>query len=155
MAFVVEDGTGLTDANSYVEVDYADEYHSDRGNTAWTGTDAVKQSALVKATDYIEQAYAGRWIGDALTDDQSLSWPRDAEGVPDKLAQAVCLLALEALAGTSLNPTQGRAVKREKVDVIEVEYMDGAKAGSTRPAIDGLIVGLIGGSTLNARVVRV
>ena len=54
MAFVTEDGTGLAEANSYVSVAEADAYHADRGNAAWIGEDSAKQSALIKATDYLE-----------------------------------------------------------------------------------------------------
>ncbi|AEP08893.1 DnaT-like ssDNA-binding protein [Micavibrio aeruginosavorus] len=153
MAFVVEDGTGLPDANSYASVAEADAYHTDRGNAAWTGSNSVKQAALVRATDYVEQAYAGRWKGCALTEEQALSFPRDEAVVPAKLKQAVIQLALEAIA-TDLNPTQDRAVKREKVDVIEVEYMDNARNGKTRPAIDGLLSGLLSGSIYNRPLVR-
>lgn len=161
MAFTVEDGTIVDGANSYVPVAYADTYHADRGNTAWAGlNNAAKQSALIKATDYVEQTYQGRWVGYLEDEDQPLSWPRtccntDISGeIPDKLKQAVCILALESVSA-ELNPTQGRAVKREKVDVIEVEYSDYAKLGSTRPAIDGLLRKLLSGSSLNAKVVRV
>jgi hypothetical protein len=160
MGFVVEDGTGTNPlANSYVSLAEANAYHTDRNNAAWTGTDAVKEAALVRATDYLDQTYAGRWKGEPLTDTQALAWPREVEGIPEKLKQACCLLALETIGGASLNPTQGQTVKREKVDVIEVEYMtgqEGGRTGTRRPAIDQLLYGLItGGSALNAKVVRV
>lgn len=160
MAFIVETGDIVPGANSYVSVDFADAYHSDRGNESWADlTTEEKQSALIKATDYLEQAYAGRWKGEPLKDDQALAWPREVEGIPEKLKQACCQLALETIGGASLNPTQGQTVKREKVDVIEVEYMtgqEGGRTGTRRPAIDQLLYGLItGGSALNAKVVRV
>ncbi len=156
MAFTVEDGTIVAGANSYVTVAYADTYNTDRGNAAWTGDDAVKEAALIKATDYIEQKYAGRWISTPQSETQDLSWPRtfDAGVIPDRLMQAVCVLALESLSD-DLNPVQDRAVKREKVDVIEVEYMDTAQNGKTRPAVDGLLRPYVSGSSLNARAVRV
>lgn len=170
MSFTVEDGTTVEGANSYVSVAYADTYHSDRGNSDWTGTDDVKEAALVKATDYIEQTYTGRWIGYKVEYNQALSWPRtyndpdlyntiyDISGeVPDRLKQAVCILALESLS-TDLNPTQTQTVKREKVDVVEVEYMDardGGRTNSSRPAIDGILRTLLTGSPLNAKVTRV
>jgi len=151
--FAVEDGSIVTGANSYVPVAYADTYNTDRA-TAWTGTDGEKEAALIKATDYLEQVYQGRWIGDPLSDTQALSWPRIDDIIPDRLKQAVCILALEAITA-DLNPVQDRAVKREKVDVIEVEYMDNAKAGKTRPAIDGLLRALLTGFGMNAKAVRV
>lgn len=167
MAFVVEDGTGMPDANSYASVAEADAHHADRGNAGWAGADGVKQAALVKATDYIEQVYGGRWYGQRLNGEQALEWPRTSPynvplGVPRAVKQAAYALALEAIAGADLNPTQGRAVKREKVDVLETEYMDNAAPGSIRPAIDGLLLatGLLNsigryGAPSNGRVVRV
>lgn len=156
MAFVVEDGTGLPDANSYASVAEADAYHADRGNTAWAGIEVVKESALVRATDYIEQVYSGRWKGARLTDNQALEWPRTAaEGIPSHIKQAVFQLALEGVSGANLNPTLGRAIKRRKVDVIETEYMDNAKAGNTRPAIDGLLRAYLVGVGINGKAIRV
>jgi hypothetical protein len=163
MAFVVENGTGSPDANSYVSTAEADSFHADRGNASWTGSDTVKQAALIKATDYLEQTYGMRWMGVPLNDVQALGWPRTTQdGIPRALKQAACILALEAITGTELNPTQGRAIKRDKTDVLETEYMDNAAPGDQRPAIDGLLAGagLITGSgrygmPSNGRVVRV
>lgn len=162
MAFVVENGTGLPDANSYVSVAEADAYHADRGNNAWTGAEAVKQAALVRATDYIEQIYGERWQGAPVSMSQALSWPRGgvanvpADIVPVRLKQAVCQLALEAVSGIELNPTLDRAIKKEKIGPLETEYMNNASSGEVRPAIDGLLRALLrGGNGLNGRVVRV
>lgn len=40
MSLIVEDGTGLPDAESYASVAFADAYFTARNNSAWTGTDA-------------------------------------------------------------------------------------------------------------------
>lgn len=175
MAFIVETGDIVPGANSYVSVDFADAYHSDRGNESWSDlTTEEKQSALIKATDYLEQVYEGRWVGYQEKYTQPLSWPRgyyDARSyfpiidqlnidpsiygvIPERLKQAACILALESVSG-DLNPLQDREVKKEKVDVIEVEYMDNARSRPSRPAIDGLLRKLVSGSALNSRVVRV
>jgi len=163
MAFVPEDGSIIPGANSFVSLAEANSFHADRGNTAWAGTDNVKEAALIKATDYIEQTYGHKWLGELISPHQSLSWPREnvpnvaSDEIPVKLKQAVCTLALEALT-TDLNPAlaRGGLVKREKVDVIEVEYMDGAKSETKRPAVDGLLRGLLSSSSaLNGKVIRV
>lgn len=162
MTFTVEDGSGVTDANSYLSIAGADAFHSDRGNAAWTGTDAVKQVALIKATDYITQTFDGRWAGCMVAEDQSLAWPRagvdyvDNDVIPKALKQAVAILALEALSD-DLNPNleRGNAIKREKVDVIETEYYDWAPSTTVRPAINGLLSRYLTGSGINASVVRV
>ena len=163
MAFVAENGTGLPEANSYVSLTEANAFHTDRANAAWVGDDTVKQAALIRATDYIEQVYGGRWKCGRLNDAQALEWPRTGfDGLPRQLKQAVCMLAAETIGGEELNPTQGRAVKREKVDVLETEYMDNAAPRAQRPAIDGMLMatGWLTGSGAygvpsNGRVVRV
>ncbi len=157
---IVEDGTNVTDADSYVSVSYADDYHSNRGNTAWTGTDTVKEQALIKATDYVQQRYNGKWQSTPTYTNQSLDWPRfnvknvDSNEIPNRLKQAVCILALESFT-TDLNPVLDRAIKREKVDVIETEYMDNARAGVSRPAIDGMLRPFMWGGSMMGRTVRV
>lgn len=162
MAFTVEDGTIISGANSYAAVADADTYHTDRGNSAWTGEEDVKKAALIKATDYVTQRYAGRWKGMRSSTAQPLDWPRSGidevanNVIPAELQQAVFELALEALS-EALNPAldRGGAIKREKVDVLEVEYMDRAPGTKSRPAIDGLLQRYLSGGPLNRKVVRV
>lgn len=142
MTFIPEDNTGLSNANSYVTLAWADAYWDSRGG--WTGSDAHKEVALVKATDYLEATYGRNWSGEKLVSTQALAWPRvDSLGVewdiPLQLMQATAMLAKEALA-TELIQNTARATKREKVDVIEVEYMDNAAPTVQRPAIDGLLL---------------
>lgn len=114
--FTVEDGTGLPSANSYLSVSEADDYHDGRGNTAWTDssiTTAVKQNALVRATDYIEKRFGTRFRGWKESSTQALQWPRlDAEdnsgyllsGIPEKLKQATAEYALRSLSLHELTP---------------------------------------------------
>ena len=158
--FIPATGDNSDVANSYVDVAYADAYHDLRGNALWAGSDAVKQAALVRATDYLEQGYVGRFIGIQLTV-PGLSWPRyvmphNIDGIPENLKKATCELALEAFS-KPLNPVTGgdRAVIREKVDVVEVEYSDKGIERTSRPAVVGYLSALISGSALNRPVVRV
>lgn len=114
MALIVEDGTGLSNAESFASVAFANTYHTNRGNALWTGTDAVKEAALRKATDYIQAKYYPRWGGSRMTDAQALDWPRDYvvrsnsltgtiywpnNAVPNDVAVATCILALKSLGG--------------------------------------------------------
>lgn len=159
MAFTVEDGTIVADANAYVTLAEFDAYWTDRGKTfSGSNLDQLKQEAIVRATDYIEQTYYGRWKGTIVSNEQFLSWPRnvdnaDADEIPHRLKQATFTLALEAL-NDDLNPTLGRNVKREKVDVIEVEYQDGASMKSIRPAVDGFLRPYVCGSSYNRPIIR-
>lgn len=108
MAFVAEDGTGLANANSLVAVAYADSYFTDRGNVAWTGITADKQSALVRATDYVLGRF--RFKYDPFSDTQALHFPTinpipgtdpTVPGpMPANLLKAVCEYAVRALSAT-------------------------------------------------------
>lgn len=151
MAFIVEDGTGLATANSYLALADANTYHTDRGNSTWTGTDAVKQAALVKATTYLDAHYT--WSsGYKKSEAQALQWPRtgafDRDGynveneVPPAVESACAELALLALSET-LGAALGQSRKREKVDVLEVEYQDNSDARKRYPLVDGLLRGLV------------
>jgi hypothetical protein len=107
MAFTVEDGTVVAGANSFATVDGADTYFEDRGNATWAAaTDTNKETALVRATDYINNRF--RFRGEKYDEDQPLEFPRvydDAESpeMPDKLIYATYEYAVRAL-GDALAP---------------------------------------------------
>ena len=63
--FIIEDGTGKTDATAYVDVAAADQYleNSDR-KTAWTAfSTKERQTALIQGADYIDQTFRRRYMG--------------------------------------------------------------------------------------------
>jgi len=98
MIIVVEDGTGLENANSYASVAEADGYWTVRGNVSWTGSETEKETALIKATDYIDLRWAGLLRGFRSTEEQSLEFPRTVFlPVPLKLKAACFEYALRAL----------------------------------------------------------
>lgn len=103
MSFIVEDGTGLDDATSGASVGDADVYFRDRGVAEWIGTSAVKQGALIRATDYIELRWSSKFRGDKEFAGQALSFPRldggVSTGVPVAYMRAVFEYALRALSG--------------------------------------------------------
>lgn len=162
MAFVVEDGSAKADANSYASIAEADSYFADRGNTSWTGADAVKQAALVKATDYIEGRFGQRFIGAKKTITQALAWPRTGAAdfaytaIPVGLRRACCEYAVRALSA-ELAPdlkvdASGLTVvaTKKKVGPIETDYaVPQTGLGSTPmlfrpyPAADMLLRGLV------------
>lgn len=100
MAFVPEDGTGLPDANSFVDVAYADDYFTTLGNTTWTGDESQKQAWLIQATAYIIIAFGSR-LGCylKLNDAQALPFPTKQNGMPLALLNATCEYAVRAKAG--------------------------------------------------------
>lgn len=139
MAFVVEDGSGLPDSNAYITIAFADSYHSDRGNSTWTGADSVKQSAIIRATDYIDKRFGIKFKGYRKIKEQALEWPRldayspegwaytNPDDVPRKLQQACAEYALRSLIDGELAPdpddqiSGSLVLNRVKVGPIEEE----------------------------------
>lgn len=166
MAFVVETGAGLSNANSYASVSAADSYVSDRGITGWSSlTQTVKEQSLVKATDYLEATYRGAWKGNRVSETQSLSWPRynvivdgfnfPANVVPTQVVNACIEMAIRASLGETLLADQGQRVKREKIDVIEVEYQDYSDPTQRYPLVNRMVMPyLISASESGFAVVR-
>lgn len=157
----------------YGTVAAADAYHAARANSAWAGTEQAKQAALIRASAYIDGKYqqqnsCGRWesmFSGAKTGGraQELQWPRtgatDNEGaaippteVPAEIERATYEAALrEIVAPGSLSPdyVASEAIKRQKVDVLEIEYQAAATAEGgvpTRPVltvVDELVAPLL------------
>jgi|LakMenEpi03Aug12_release.lakeMendotaPanAssembly.Ray.scaffolds.fasta_scaffold06132_39 hypothetical protein len=166
MAFVVETGAGLSNANSYASVSAADSYVADRGIAGWTAlSSTIKQQSLVNATDYLEATYRGAWKGNRVSETQSLSWPRynvivdgfnfPANVVPTQVINACIEMAIRASLGETLLADQGQRVRREKIDVIEVEYQDYSDPTQRYPLVNRMVMPyLISASESGFAVVR-
>lgn len=164
MALIVEDGTGKSDAESYVSVADATSYHALRGNTTWAllSNDEMEQ-ALRRATDYLVQMYRLSWKGSRLNAEQSLDFPRTfmerddfsysgmngytvisgnfyypSDIVPVEIKNATSELALKASAD-ELAPDVGQRVLREKIDVIEVQYAEYGVQYTSYRAVENMI----------------
>lgn len=126
---IVEDGTGKTDANSYASEAELTTYAADRGITI-TGTN---NQLLILAMDYIESQ---NFKGTKNTKAQALQWPRygvyidnyhvDNDEIPVLLKEAQMEAALSIDASVDPLANIERSVKKEKLDTLEVEYMDNA-----------------------------
>lgn len=108
MAFTLEDGTGVASANAYVSESYADTYHSDRGHTAWASlSSSAKQTAIIRASEFIDLRFGGRFKGFRLHSTQGLEWPRydvydDDDNLISNLPSALTKACAEyALRGSS------------------------------------------------------
>lgn len=164
MALVVETGEGLSSAESFISVADADTRQAALGQTNWaTLTTTEKEQALRRATQYMEQAYRGRWKGTKLLKAQALQWPRygaivdgwdvDSNLVPQDVADACSDLALKAAAG-DLNADITRAVIREKVGPLETEYGEHSSQATRYRSIDMALTPFLKGGAANARLVR-
>ena len=168
MSLIVEDGTGLAGAQSYVSVAEADVYHLARDNLAWAAlTTSAKEIALRRATDYLGQVYNLSWDGKRTTETQALDWPRlgvlrrgisaspsyySFNAIPQAVLIASFELALRSLTLTLL-PDLERRTLRETVGPISVSYDPTSSALVKFLVIEGLLRPLLksGGSHINLR----
>jgi hypothetical protein len=154
----VEDGSVVENANSYASIATCNAYHTALGNTAWTGTDAAKEAAILRAMAYLE---ALTWRGRKYTYEQPLEWPRanvvlggyliETDEVPQKVINALCESALvEIEEANALRPALdrgGQVTSFTLTGVLSETYASGAPAGKTYPAIIGMLRGLTYGSS--------
>lgn len=132
---IVEDGTGLQDANSYCDLDFANTYHELLGSDEWAGDPTSLENALIKASLAIDSMYGSKFNGYKNSVEQSLVWPRTAFAdtsyllrrsgeIPVELKRATALHALSVLNGRKAIPdaaTPGLKRKKSKLDVLEKE----------------------------------
>lgn len=156
MTLVVEDGTGLANAESYCSEAEAAAYFDARGKSdAWGDLEDAEANLRI-ATDYLTQTYRGLWGGRRLTATQALDWPRSGvewddsptgfrvpSVIPAELKYACAELALK-VETTPLLEDLGRETKKEKVDVIEIEYVEGSQRQPKFTSVDGWLVSLLG-----------
>jgi len=139
MALIVEDGSGVSNANTYVDVDYVDSYCNLMNYTAWTDAEDTpaetqkKESAIYRAMQFFESL---KYLGTKVEYTNPLSFPRQyiyletgdefpTDEIPTELKNAVAEGAyLEYSSSGSLFVQGGdtKRVKRKKIDVLETEY---------------------------------
>lgn len=150
MTIIVEDGSIVANANSYVTVAEARAYATARGVTL--GVDAVVEAALISAADYTESKRA-QYQGEKVSPDQELQFPRfnvfvdgfeiAPTAIPKTLKNAQMQLVIESSEGVDLMPTQtGQFVTEETVGPITTKYSDKAGLDGVKPqmtAVDALL----------------
>lgn len=172
MPLVVEDGSGLWDAESYVSASDCADYCDARGLTFSDADENAQEAALRRATAYLDSTFRGRFIGRRVNGRaQALEWPRrnayDAaneeylalDEVPQEIITATCEAAVRELAEPgSLSPDleRGGAIKSIKAGSVGIEYAGNAPASTTFTVIDNAVAGLLvsTGAGLVGRAVR-
>jgi len=125
---IVEDGTVVNGANSYISEQDLREFCSDRDLSLPGGS---VEPLIHKAMDYLETL---NFKGEKLYHLHSVEFPRvnmlvngwlyPAHQIPPELKKAQCLLAYHSQKIDLTPASQGRETKREKVDILEVEYSE-------------------------------
>lgn len=141
MALIKENGTGLSTANSYADVDDFKNWADDRAIDYSSFPDIDIAGALVTATTWIDTRYTFK--GTALNETQSLLLPTDTVSVTPNVVKSTCQAAHYQLAGLLMQSatTTGIKSQRKKLDVLETEtvYQDGATQKQSYSIIDGLL----------------
>lgn len=163
MTIEVEDGTGKSNAVSYLSASDANTYHAARGNDAWSDEDtATQEQALIRATAALDSWLRGCWRGVKKTSTQALAWPRisaqgsttgvtDEDGyelstaaVPLVVKQATAEVALIELTERFIQQSVSRdnTVSSESVGPISVSYRADAPTNKRYPHVEALLRGV-------------
>ncbi|MFM7009113.1 MAG: DnaT-like ssDNA-binding protein [Betaproteobacteria bacterium] len=137
---VVEDGTGLSNANSYVTLQEAEDYLSIKSASAFEIWDAEldQENYLMQATRVLDQR--AHFTGYKTVSTSALRWPRsgvsDRDGVslsydviPNPIKAATIEIAYHLLS-QNIDPslptqTSDGQISSIKADVIEIKYVSG------------------------------
>lgn len=167
ITLVVEDGTGVTGANTYVGLDDANAYFEAHAHaTTWAAAnDTTRSAALAHATRLIDAQV--QWNGYKTDVDQPLQWPRQEVPNPDDpdgyslddatiyqwLKDAVCEMAQLLLAGSRESDGQGNGIAEFSLDGVLSVKFDGST--KTEPVPDWMAASLakwgrvtLGGATV-------
>ena len=160
MAIIIEDGSIVANADSYVSEADTDTYNTSYvGSTDWsTATTADKEIALRQATQYLDTVYFNKWRGERVSSNQALQWPRvyaeyddgicisDSE-IPVPLKKAAMELAIKATQQTASllvdvdGANQQIKAKTEKVGPLTkaVEYVGSASTQKKFTIVERLV----------------
>lgn len=148
MSLIIEDGSIVSGANSYVSTTDLAAYAAARGITI-SGT---QEQLLLQAMDYIESL---NFKGVKFTSDQALQWPRadviidgylvSADSIPAELikGQIETALAIDGGGGPLIDLQPN--VSHERVGEIEVSYARGTSSNVFNRKIGAALRKLING----------
>lgn len=152
--FTVEDGTGLSAANSYVSVTEANDYLI-QNNFVFPTWDAIesgdKQKVLSWASRYLDQK--ARWNGEKTVKESGLRWPRkgvedvDGEEIPEdvipiQLKQATIEMARYLLDSDRSADRGQDGLKEIQVDVIKLVFDNSYRLPEVPNEINNILRGL-------------
>src|SRR5512140_3031441 len=142
MALVIEDGTGVTGANSYATLVEIRAYATARQYTV-PAQDADLEALVLKAMMYLESKRR-EYKGTKTHGIGYLQWPRTdvqidgydlaSDVIPEQLKDALAQLCFELQTVDPMKTTSGQVVRRERMDVFETEYAVNYKAERELPA---------------------
>lgn len=167
MAFqlIVEDGSIVKDANSYVSADEVDQFLELEGITIPNSKD--RYYLAYKAALKLDNQY--NWLGRKVSVEQTMQWPRTGFGccrvdiqdnmVPRNVKQAQLYLMADLFINA---PESGvganQSLRRKKVGNLEIEYFDSKGVNSStsgndwKDGVTGFLRGLVYFGVVTKRV---
>lgn len=157
---ILEDGSGVPDANSYTTLDDAITYCTDHGLTFAASPSTLGEAALIRASIAIDARYSGSYPGYRMAGrSQGLQWPRaaayDASGwlisdreIPIEIIQATIEAAVrELVEPNSMMPDleRGGQIQSIRAGPVEITYSSTASARTTFTLIDGILSNVLSG----------
>lgn len=140
MSLVIEDGSNVSGANSYVTDNEYVSYAAARGLTIGS-TPTARQIELIKAMDYLFNRESSM-RGSRTLDAQENIYPRenvyirnvllDNDAIPTELKNAQMEAGIAAKAFDLLINVKLGNAKKERLGQLEVEYFDGGSWETTR-----------------------
>jgi hypothetical protein len=157
MAFTVETGAGLSNANSFCDVAFFKTYFGDLGDLVMTAkADSDIQIALVKGTAYIEETYRLSFVGRKVYAAQALSWPRysahedqfrvEPNIVPVNVKKATCEAAKRSFLydlNKDIKPGEAGVIEKTVGPITKRWAPNSIVPFVVYPAIDKLLAGLV------------
>jgi len=156
MALIVEDGTIVEDAESYLSVDDADAEIVKRGGSVdWDALTVLQKEVQLRiCTEYMDDEY--NFSGSIVNLDQELCWPRSGTKYATDVIPKEVKKALAVLAYTSLNyelyssvaggTTAGIKSTKDVLDVLStsVSYFENGTNSQTEFAeVDAILKSLV------------
>lgn len=164
MALVVEDGSNVSGANTYVSDAEYQSYSSQRGLTI--GVDAAAREAeLIRAMDYIE-SFRAKYKGIKSNLSQKLQWPRsnvvidsypiNSNEIPEELKRAQMEAAIAENSISLMTTANSQNVQSQSVGSLSISYYSGGAYESKQlDAVDAYLKPLLNiGNGTSARACR-
>ena len=141
MSLLLENGTGISGAVTYITLAEARAYAAARGLTLPASDPALEQ-LLVRATDYLESLRA-KYQGASVHGLGYLQWPRSEvffgetelgqAVIPAELKAAQCQLAVDLQKFDPMATASGPAIKQKTVGPLTTIYAVSDDSGTPRP----------------------
>lgn len=145
MALIIENGSGVANANSYVTADQWDAWATARG-IAHSHSSSKIEELILTAMDYIESQ---NFLGRKATDVQPLQWPRtevyidsysvNSDEIPNQLKNALYEVTRTVSDGNFALSARDRQTTQEKIGEITVTYKNNASMNKETPAVRSAI----------------